>query len=344
MREKKQKKVPISFGHGCAVSDDIFCVASFLDDLDSDVEFTRAFILNLSSEMPWMHHDIAGRTIVSIALRPESDNLARACCALSDYGKLQSFNSAEIIEEEIPTKGAENNRDDGLTFSAVSYVNGKAYACGAVGRIYRRDDDGWIQVATEISNAATQNLQSIVGLAQANSFQDISELTKKAREFSNFEHVSGISENDIYACGSNGIVIHWDGKSWSKLRIPSRQHLHYIHCHSPDEVYVCGHNGTLLLGNAKAGFRRVALGRNDLNFWTVQKFKETVYVGTTSGLFQAEKSKIQSVAFGLPELQSEFTVQALDSTERVLWVVADKFLLRFDGGTWRKIDHPDNTL
>ncbi|MGU2293289.1 WD40/YVTN/BNR-like repeat-containing protein [Pseudomonas aeruginosa] len=344
MRGKKKKQIPISFGHGCAVSDDIFCVASFLDDLNPDVEFTRVFILNLSSERPWMHHDIADRTIISIALRPEAGNLPRACCALSAYGELQSFNSTEVIEEEIPAKGVEKNRDNGLTFSAISYIDTKAYACGAVGRIYRRDDDGWRQVATEIFNAATQNLQSIVGLAQKDASQDILELTKKARETPNFEHISGTSESDIYACGGNGLVVHWDGKSWSNLRIPTRQHLHCIHCHSPDEVYICGHNGTLLLGNSREGFRRVALGRNDLNFWTVQKFNETVYVGTTSGLFQVEKSKIQSVALGLPELHSDFTVQALDSTKRVLWVVADKFLLRFDGGAWRKIDHPDNTL
>ncbi|WP_124574441.1 hypothetical protein [Herminiimonas sp. KBW02] len=336
--------MPISFGHGCAVSDDIFCVASFLDEFDPDTEFTRIFILNLSSKMLWMHHDIADRTIISMALRPGSDGLARACGALSDYGKFQLFNSTEIIEEEIPAYGAEDNRDDGLTFAAISHIGNRVYACGAVGRIYRRDDGGWVQIATEIFSAALQNLRSFIGSEAQEQPQDILNLTKRISAICNFEHIAGVSENDIYVCGNNGKIVHWDGKSWHDLSAPTRQHLHYIHCHSPDEVYVCGHSGTLLMGNARDGFRHFAIGRNDLNFWTVQKFNGAVYVGTAVGLFQAEESKIRSVDFGLPELPHYFTVQALDSSKRVFWVVADKFLLRLDGGVWKKIDHPDNTL
>ncbi|MDG3714537.1 hypothetical protein L5C66_29480 [Pseudomonas aeruginosa] len=338
MRTRKKKSMPISFGHGCAVSDDIFCVASFLDEVDPEIEYTRVFVLNLSSDSPWMHHDIPGRTIISVALRPGSSSRPRACYVLGDYGQLQIINSTEILEEEIPAAGVEANRNDGLTFSAISHVGDKAYACGAIGRIYRRDDAGWMQVATEISSKAAQDFQSIVvSIGKGDRAGDL-------REIPNFEHVAGLSDNDIYVCGLNGAVANWNGHSWSFLKIPTRQHLHYIHCYSPDEVYICGHNGTLLRGSAREGFRRVALGRNDINFWTVHKFNETVYVGTTSGLFQIIKSKLQPVNFDLSELPSSFAIQAIDSTAKILWVVADKLLLRLEGGVWQKITHPDNVI
>ncbi|HFZ1186399.1 TPA: hypothetical protein ACKRKO_001168 [Pseudomonas aeruginosa] len=344
MRKKKIKKTPISFGHGCAVNDELFCVSSFPDEINPETEYTRIFILNLSSAVPWMHHDIAGRTIVSMALRPASHNTPRACYALSSYGELQIFNSTEVVEEEIPATGSRANRRDGLTFSAISRIGTKEYVCGALGRIYRRDGDGWVQVATDVSNMAFQELQSVIGSVELPDSGNISEMTAKLRGIPNFEHISGTAENDIYACGNNGIIFHWNGKHWNALRSPTRQHLHYINCNSPDEIYICGHNGTLLSGNARNGFHRVALGKNDLNLWTVRKFNEAIYVGTTSGLFRAEKQKLQPVDLGLSESLAAFTVQALDATERVLWVVADKFLLRLEGGAWEKIDHPDNTL
>lgn len=338
------EKTPISFGHGCAVSDDIFCVAAFLDHLNPEYAYTRIYILNLSASTPWMHHDIPGRTIVSIAFRPASHAYPRACYALSDDGLVQIFNSTQVVEESILTVGKAAIRNDGLMFSAIKRIGSTEYVCGNLGRIYQRGEDGWKQVAEPISNMAFQDVQSVIERIGISDADDMSALMTGIGRVVNFEHIAGVSEKDLYACANNGMIFHWDGESWQSLNSPTRQHLHHIHCTSPDEVYMCGHNGTLLVGNAKAGFHPIVLGKNGLNFWTTYKFGDIAYVGTTSGLFQVEKHTLQPVDLGLNTSLSDFTVQALDATERVLWVVTDKFLLRLENGMWEKIDHPDNAL
>ncbi|UKB85826.1 hypothetical protein LF887_09450 [Chryseobacterium sp. MEBOG06] len=337
---KKNKPVPISFGDGCAVSDDIFCVTSVPDNLNYEIEFTRIFILNLSPKIEWTHHDIPNRTIISIVLRPKSDSLPRACYALSDYGQLQIFNSTEIIEEEIPAMSSETNRDNGLTFSAIRYIGQKAYACGAIGRIYRRDDKGWVQIAAAIADEASRNLELLTNMED--DINNIVELTEKAMTIPNFEYIAGLSDNEIYACGNNGIIIYWNGISWNYLKSSTKEYLHYIHCVSADQVYICGDNGTLLSGNATDGFCQIKLDRKDLNFWVVQNFKGIIYVGTTSGLFQLEGVKLIPVNFGLNKTFTNITIQALEATESVLWAVTDKFLLRLENSIWKQILHPDN--
>lgn len=340
--DKKKKPLPISFGNGCAVSDDIFCITSVPDNLNSETEFTRIFILNLSSKMNWTHHDIPNRTIISIALRPKSDTLPRACYALSDYGQLQIFNSTEIIEEEIPAMSSETNRDNELTFSAIRHIGQKAYACGTIGRIYRRDDKGWVQVTTPIADEASWNFQSLINMIEKSQPEDIAELTEKVKTIPNFEYIAGLSDNKIYACGNSGIIIYWNGISWNYLKSSTKKYLHHIHCVSADQVYICGENGTLLSGNATDGFCQIKLDRKYLNFWVVQNFKGIIYVGTTSGLFQLEGVKLIPVNFGLNKTFTNIAIQALEATESVLWVVTDKFLLRLENNIWKQILHPDN--
>lgn len=336
------KKVPISFGHGCAVSDDMLCVAAFIDELDAEQEFTRMFILNLAGAEPWNHHDIAGRTIVSVALRPQQQDVPRACYALSEYGYVRIMNSAGITDEEVPARGADQNRKEGRTYSSIAHIGDRAYVCGALNSVYRRDAQGWSSIASALEQQAVKQLQDVVAQITADDASNIAALTKQMRATPNLECIGGISKDHVYVCGGNGLIMHWNGAVWSQIKSPTRQHLHAMHCLSDTDVLMCGHNGTLLRGNRVSGFHRVALGRNDINFWSVRSFLGEIYIGTSSGVYTVTGGKLEKINFDLKGVPTDFTVQAIDSTERVLWVVADKFVLRLMDGVWQLITHPDN--
>jgi len=171
---------------------------------------------------------------------------------------------------------------------------------------------------------------------------DILDITKRMREFTVLEDISGIGENDIYTCGSNGVVWHWDGFEWRNIKSGTRQHLHGIHCASEDVVFIVGHNGTLLKGNKKTGFHRMHTGKMKMNFWSVREFNGILYIGTTNGIVKASEDAIGIFTPEITGIKNEFPVTAIDRFKDALWIIADKFVLRKSPEKWELINHPDN--
>ena len=58
--------------------------------------------------------------------------------------------------------------------------------------------------------------------------------------------MSGNGPDDIYAVGTLGGMAHFDGVSWSPVRVPTTQNLSALAV-TPTRVFVAGADGTQLL-------------------------------------------------------------------------------------------------
>jgi hypothetical protein len=64
------------------------------------------------------------------------------------------------------------------------------------------------------------------------------------REF--LKGVWGSSETDVFAVGENGMIIHYDGVEWTKMKSPTGEHLYGVWGSSGTDVFAVGENGTIL--------------------------------------------------------------------------------------------------
>jgi hypothetical protein len=56
----------------------------------------------------------------------------------------------------------------------------------------------------------------------------------------------GLSPSDIFAVGDNGLIVHFDGVSWTMMGSPTSNHLHGIWGTAHDNIYAVGANSTII--------------------------------------------------------------------------------------------------
>ncbi len=107
-------------------------------------------------------------------------------------------------------------------------ISGEIYmplvACGYSGGIYKSDDYG---------NSWTEWLAA-------------GELTSNP-----LMGVSVVSSSNVWVCGDNGTMLHYDGITWSIVQVPTDQNLHHIWMIGEDEGYAVGNYGTILHWNGE---------------------------------------------------------------------------------------------
>lgn len=223
-------------------------------------------------------------------------------------------------------------------------VGGNLYACGGGNQVYKRQADGWHamdQQLAEFSRSALTDISDLLHTRKGElSSDELLALTEQVGEVGGLNDIAGVAHDDLYACGVAGALWHWNGRTWRRLEIPSDEHLHSIHIASDGQVWVCGHNGTLLKGNQERGFRSLLGEKCSDHFWSIREFDGAVYLGSTKGLFSYQDQSLKSVV--LPGKQNPSIIQALDATDNVLWVVAQRYVARLRDGVWERFDHPDN--
>ena len=74
------------------------------------------------------------------------------------------------------------------------------------------------------------------------------------------------------------------------------------------------------------------------DFYALTWFNGHLYVGGLKGLYRLERDGLHYVN----TMQGAFSCVALDARDGQLLVVADRWLLVFDGTNWKRIDDPDN--
>jgi photosystem II stability/assembly factor-like uncharacterized protein len=119
----------------------------------------------------------------------------------------------------------------------------------------------------------------------------------------NLRSVSGTWDGDVYACGDNGTLIHYDGASWTRVQLPSPTYdLYAIICLASGEIFVAGENG-------------IVLHRDEAGSWTYS--------------YPGKPNTIR--ALWEPSASSATGIVACGDVGR---------LLRFDGSRWKSISSP----
>jgi len=64
--------------------------------------------------------------------------------------------------------------------------------------------------------------------------------------------VWGSSNNDVFAVGNNGTILHYNGSMWSSINSGTTNYLAAVWGSSPSDVFTVGNNGTILHYNGNA--------------------------------------------------------------------------------------------
>jgi hypothetical protein len=305
---------------GCVIEADIFTIAEQLEDIDpSDYTHTRigAYAGRLPQGKQWFYHDV-NANIVSIVLLPAIDSMNRKVVSLSKEGEIEFYDNKDSSSfwEKIPEAGL---RLGSLGYMTNIRVIGQSlFACGYNSQIYQRKAQGqWISL-------------TIAPLRHCHAAMD---------DYGIFYSIDGFHENDLYAVGWKGAIWHWNGSTWTKISTRTDEGLRCVRCYGSNEVWICGDNGTLQVGNAQIGFKELSSVDDNQVFYSLAKFKNTIYVASNEGLYFYDGKAIAPVVSGLsPEIET-MTLSAVDTA---LWSFGGKDITCFDGQTWKRIDHPDN--
>jgi hypothetical protein len=108
-------------------------------------------------------------------------------------------------------------------------IAGKAYVAAGWRTVFRREGPNeWICL-------------------RGNDQEEIEEFKKTNQEYG-FNDIGGFAEDDIYACGGDGDVMHFNGREWRQLYCPTNEELLSICCAPDGKVYIGGQRGSLIVG------------------------------------------------------------------------------------------------
>lgn len=313
---------------GAAVNRDIYYFSCSFDDRRIDEPYSRLFFYQEKTNEKWFYHDLPDWRVISTCFIPETSERARSVAALSELGAIEIYSGTGSVFEQIP--------DAGLAGKGFGYLNrircidGVLFACGYSGQIYRRDESSWLHMdeglLTEPSPyPGKKRIQS--WLARQVACIDILD-------------INGLAQNDLYAVGADGFIAHYDGTKWTTLQCQTQACLHGIFAVSQEEVWIAGSRGTLLKGNVNTGFAAVVKRGMSADFYGVAKYDQQVFIGASDGLYRLEGT--DAVVAGPSRDVGIAAVADVEVKDGVLWALASKHLLRFDGASWEVFEHIDN--
>ncbi len=143
----------------------------------------------------------------------------------------------------------------------------------------------------------------------------------------------GSSDKDVWAAGEEGMMLHWDGKIWGRVSVPTGGDLLAIWGASDKDIWAVGEAGVVIRWDGSAWSRVTTpvpdsatlndvWGTSGSNVWAV---------GDRGALIQFNGSAWG--ATNLPIINNLLTVWAASTTDA--WIGGDLgLLLRWDGAAW----------
>lgn len=186
-------------------------------------------------------------------------------------------------------------------------IDGYVYVCGVGRQVYQRTDtDNWTQMHASIP---------------------------KKGERVGFEDIDGYSKDEIYCCGWNGEIWHFDGSDWFNRSGITNLILTSICCAGDGIVYIVGQQGLIIKGSRDAWEVVEIEEEFTTDFWDVHWFNGKLYVTTMTGLYTLQDNILDEVEFN-DVLNTTF--YRLSSAEGVLWSIGSSDVLSFDGKKWER--------
>lgn len=297
-----------------AAERDYFCFVD-VDDEEFDIDpFVPDQMLRTydSQHAGTWHVEPLDRSIASICRYTYPDRDRSIFVSLTVEGEVGFIGKQEGFYERIPGAGLQADDADGYGYMRrIRQIGGDLFACGLSGQVYRRSrPNDW------------RHLDA--GLL----------LPPSSSEVRMLEDVNGSAADDLYAVGNDGLVFHFDGATWQRVKIPTDEWLHAIHVENTNKIWICGRNGTLLEGNAHDGFTDRSDVRDNDTFVSIAPFAGKLYLGRETGVSIYDGTSIQQISTGLrPELRDGHLVDAVDG---VLWSFGYSDIARFDGVAWKR--------
>lgn len=229
-------------------------------------------------------------------------------CAVGEFGEVLMLGCGDHHEERIG-KGKKAPKDRG-PLRGVRSIEGHVYCVGMDRQIYRREGaNKWVSFDIGID---TRGSEDVVG----------------------FESIDGFSAADIYACGWDGEVWHFDGKSWGAKTSPVNSVLVDICCAGDGSVYACGRNGLLIKGRHDQWETVDVKGFSD-DLWSLAWYKGKLYLASMEYVFVLGDKGLQAVDMGKDTARTcyDLTVGA-----DKMWSIGAKDVMSFDGKKWTRID------
>jgi hypothetical protein len=139
------------------------------------------------------------------------------------------------------------------------------------------------------------------------------------------DYIRGSSQNDLYAVGRAGLLLHFDGLSWQRVQPPTNADLNAVCVVDPARVYIVGDHGVVLVG-AKNSWSIVHAGEVDLV--DVGVYQGNLYIAASdSGLLRLEGHNVVSVRRDMKPVR-------LRADDTFLCAAGALSFHRFDGSNW----------
>jgi len=151
--------------------------------------------------------------------------------------------------------------------------------------------------------------------------------------------IDGRSPSDLYVCGSQGFIGHWNGQKWSVIDCPVNAELNAVYCAPWGDTYFSGSSGTLLLLGADGVIQDMS--NPELvpgSLYDICSFEGDVFLSGGDRLIRIVNGKWELVSAPGEESFAIYAISASDS----LWCVGGENVLQFSGQDWIVHECPAN--
>lgn len=269
-----------------------------------------------------------GMEVTSVCIRRETvEEPLRATCLLPRFNSVVGFfqKGGDQYDETLPPPPTEG----GGVMSQLRLIDGKLYAAGTVGCIFRRNGkNSW-----ELLDKGLNSQHAADHREEGASW---SEALRKTNGQTRTNAINGRA-GKIFSAGQRGEVFFLKKDRWTRVESHTNATLRDIAVNDAGTFYICGRNGTLIVGD-EHGFSPIRTSIDDY-FKSMAFFNGELYIGGSQGLYKLSGDYVQPVR---TNQSAPFNCVELDAYDGELLVVSDRWFLVFDGTTWRRIDDPDN--
>jgi hypothetical protein len=156
--------------------------------------------------------------------------------------------------------------------------------------------------------------------------------------------VFALSPSDIYACGFNGTLIHFNGTNWTTIETPTHEDLFAVWASGANDVFVAGTNGRVLDLKSGVWTEYVVVPGQRLRALWGYSHSEVYASGSKGSLYRFDGSAwTRIIVFDNPNFDAE--VYDLWGPAPGSISLVDRFDLTWFNGTWHAIAlHPSNGL
>jgi len=145
----------------------------------------------------------------------------------------------------------------------------------------------------------------------------------------------GTASNNIYAVGSSGVILHFDGTSWSRVTdIVLSENLSAVHGSSASNIVAVGENGVMVQYNGTSWTKRTVTASANLNAVWVVSPSQMFIAGENGVILTCDQTTCaQNNYFTSYSLNSIWAAAAND----VYAVGGAGIILHFDGSNWSQV-------